>query len=255
MSNVEDYLVGNIYHMVHFDNLQSIFSQRMLLSKEQVEQKKLRHTSIAYENVQGLRDRVYVLKSDQKSFRRLHSYVPFYFATRTPMLYVQHKKGIQENIIIFEVNRSILRNQGVLFTDGNASNQQLSAKRGERVVITPCTNENGRCQRHYLSGGPYGTNSNRSEFFSNVSFLNRLHWDIIKDEWFRGDKEFGSDEKKRLKHAEVLVPDRLPLGLIQAISVNSEDMAKAVNQLIAMASYRTNLGVPFATCKPVLFFQ
>ena len=249
MSNAEDYLVGSIYHMVHFDNLQSIFSQRMLLSKEQIEQKNLRYESIAYENVQSLRDRVFVWRADQKKYRRLHSYVPFYFATRTPMLYVQYKKGIQNNIVVFEVNRSILHNQGVLFTDGNASNQQLSVVRGERVGVTPCTNENKLCQRRYLPGGPYGTNSNRSEFFSNVSFLERLRWDIIEGEWFN------SDEKKRIKHTEVLVPDSLPLGLIQAISVNSEDMAKAVNKLIAFANKRTSLGVPFATYKPALFFQ
>ncbi|MGI9059178.1 MAG: DUF4433 domain-containing protein [Ktedonobacteraceae bacterium] len=249
MSNVEDYLIGNIYHMVHFNNLQSIFSQRMLLSKEQVMQKKLRYESIAYENVQSLRDRVFVWRADQKKYRSLHSYVPFYFATRTPMLYVQYKKGIQNNIVVFEVNRSILRNQGVLFTDGNASNQQLSVTRGERVGITPCTNENKLCQRRYLPGGPYGTNSNRSEFFSDELFLDRLRWEFIEDEWFN------SDEKTRIKHAEVLVPDSLPLDLIQAISVNSENMAKAVNQLIAIASKRMNLGVPFSTYKPALFFQ
>jgi len=254
MSTIEDYLVGSIYHMVHFDNLQSIFSQRMLLSKEQISEKKIRYKSIAFEKVQDLRDRVYVLKTDQKSFRRLHSYVPFYFATRTPMLYVQYKKGIQNNIVVFEVNRSILRNQGVLFTDGNASNQQLSRAKGERVGITPCTNENELCRRRYIPDGPYGTNSNRSEFFSNVSFLNRLHWNVIEDEWFRGDKEFNSDEKKRIKHAEVLVPDRLPLDLIQAISVNSNDMAKAVNQLIAIATNRTNLSIPLSTYQPALFF-
>ncbi len=218
-------------------------------------QKKLRYESIAYENVQNLRDRVFVWRADQKKYRSLHSYVPLYFAIRTPMLYVQYKKGIQNNIVVFEVNRSILHNQGVLFTDGNASNQQLSVARGERVGVTPCTNENKLCQRRYIPGGPYGTNSNRSDLFSNVSFLNRLHWDIIKDEWFRGDEEFGSDEKKRLKHAEVLVPDSLPLDLIQAISVNSKDMAKAVNQLIAIANYRTSLSLPFATYKPSLFFQ
>ncbi len=27
MSSVEDYLIGSIYHMVHFNNLQSIFAK------------------------------------------------------------------------------------------------------------------------------------------------------------------------------------------------------------------------------------
>src|SRR2546428_2236740 len=116
--------------MVHFDNLQHIFWRRALLSKEKVLQEEIVYHSIAYENVQSLRDRIFVWSYVEHKFRPLHSYVPFYFATRTPMLYVQHKRGIQKEIAIFEVSRSIVREQGVLFTDGNASNQQLSVHRG-----------------------------------------------------------------------------------------------------------------------------
>ena len=111
-----DYLVGSIYHMVHFDNLQSILQRRALLSKERVLEEAIEYQSIAYENVQSLRDRIFIWDVSQKAFRGLHSYVPFYFATLTPMLFVQYRNGIQDQIVVFEVGRSVLKEQGVLFT-------------------------------------------------------------------------------------------------------------------------------------------
>src|ERR1700692_2594971 len=102
MLNV-DHLSGSIYHMVHFENLQYIFGRRAVLSKEKVIQEKIAYRSIAYKNVQGLRDRIYVWDFSERRFRTLHSYVPFYFAIRTPMLYVQYKEGLQNEIVIFEV--------------------------------------------------------------------------------------------------------------------------------------------------------
>src|SRR6478752_4248998 len=118
MLNV-DHASGSIYHMVHFENLQYIFQRRAILSKEKVLLEGISYQSIAYENVQSLRDRIYVKDFSKQQFRPLHSYVPFYFATHTPMLYVQYRRGLQNEIVIFEVSRSILKDRGVVFTDGN----------------------------------------------------------------------------------------------------------------------------------------
>ncbi len=101
------YLNGYIYHMVHVDNLPSIFHQGALLSKEILRQKAIAPRSIAYDSVQDLRDRIFIKDFSKKDYRSLHSYVPFYFATCPPMLYVQRKAGIHDQIIFFEVSRSI----------------------------------------------------------------------------------------------------------------------------------------------------
>lgn len=203
-----DYLVGSIYHMVHFDNLQSILQRRALLSKERVLEEAIEYQSIAYENVQSLRDRIFIWDVSQKAFRGLHSYVPFYFATLTPMLFVQYRNGIQDQIVVFEVGRSVLKEQGVLFTDGNASNQQLSVYSDKVVDIVPATTLRPTCRRRYRPTGPHGKNTNRTDFYSDIAFLDHLNWDIINDRWFT------DDERRRIKHAEILIPDLLPLGRV-----------------------------------------
>jgi len=154
MSSV-NYLNGYIYHMVHFDNLQNIFRRRALLSKQKVIQERIHYHSIANDEVQGFRDRIYIWDFSKEKYRSLHSYVPFYFATRPPMLHNKYTEGVQDEIVIFGFSRSILTRQGVLFTNGNASNQQLSKFGKEKVGITPATLGTA-CIRKYHPGGPYG---------------------------------------------------------------------------------------------------
>ncbi len=243
-----DYLSGYIYHMVHFKNLQNVFQRRAILSKEKVLQEKIHYHSIAWEDVQGLRDRIFVWDFSQQRYRRLHSYVPFYFAVRTPMLHVQYRQGLQKEIIIFEVSRSILKDQGVVFTDGNASNQQLSKFGGEKIGIRPAITSDGRCHRKYRPDGPYGTNTSRSNFYADAAFLERLDWGIINDLYTTEDKK----ERTRIKHAEVLIPDLLPLGRVQGISVSTQDMIQAVNVVIAECGLTGR--IPSAIYKPGQFF-
>jgi hypothetical protein len=222
-----NYLDGYIYHMVHFDNLRNIFQRRAILSKQKVFQEKIHYHSIANDEVQGFRDRIYIWDFSRQKFRSLHSYVPFYFATRPPMLHNKYTEGVQDKIVIFGFDRSILTKQGVLFTNGNASNQQLSKFRDEKVRIIPATIRK-ECLRKYYPGGPYGTNTNRTDIYSDLSFLDRLDWDCINNK-YRIDP---LEEHIRVRHAEVLVPDILPLGQVRDMFVRTRDMVHAVNVLI-----------------------
>lgn len=242
-----DYLDGFVYHMIHFSNLSCILERRALLSKENVILEAISYRSIAFENVQNLRDRIFVWDFSKQIFRRLHSYVPFYFATHTPMLYVQYRNGIQNEIVIFEVKRSILKQPGVLFTDGNASNQQLSKHSSEIVEIVPATVRRNTCRRRYQPDGPHGYNAHHSNVYSNISFLDRLRWDILNEKWWNMD-----DERKRIKHAEVLVPDIVPLSWLAGITVSTPKMVEAVNILISKSGLTDR--IPPATYKPEMFF-
>ncbi|MHB8595902.1 MAG: DUF4433 domain-containing protein [Ktedonobacteraceae bacterium] len=243
----EDYLDGYIYHMVHFDNLRNIFQRRAILSKESVMQEVVKYQSIAYEEVQGLRDRIFIWDFSERAFRGLHSYVPFYFAMLTPMLYVQYRNNIQDEIVIFEASRSILRKQGVLFTDGNASNQLLSKSSGEVVEIVPATLVRDDCRQRYRPNGPHGANKSRTDFYSHITFLERLNWEVINNRWFM------DEERKRIKHAEVLVPDIFPLGWVQNILVKNQNMEKRVNSLIIECGLAER--IPWAMCRPNLYFE
>src|SRR5260370_1504525 len=95
------------------------------------------------------------------------------------MLHNKYAEGIQDKIAIFEVSRVILKDQGVLFSDGNVSNQQLSKYSGERVGITPITVSGADCIRKYHPGGPYGTNVGSYNCYSGVTFLEHLAFDVI----------------------------------------------------------------------------
>ncbi|MDQ2886187.1 MAG: DUF4433 domain-containing protein [Chloroflexota bacterium] len=240
-----NYLDGYIYHMVHIRNLPSIFRQGALLSKEMLGQKGIDLHSIAYESVQDLRERIFIWDFSMQRYRSLHSYVPFYFCKRSPMLYVQQKAGIQDQIVFIVVNRAILKEQGVLFTDGNASLQRLSRNRGEKVGIVPATN-NSPCQRKYRPGGPHGTNERCSNFYSDIILLEDLDWDVIN-----GVPHIEFEEGKRIRSAEVLVPDSLALKKVQCIAVNTEKMAQIVRTMAT--EYGLSEFAPFISLDPSLF--
>jgi hypothetical protein len=242
-----NYLDGSIYHMVHIDNLANIFRRRAILSKEKVLDEKIGYHSIAFEDVQGLRDRVYVRSMAKRTIRPLHSYVPFYFTTLTPMLYVQHINGIQNKIVYLEVSRLIMEDYGVLFTDGNASNQQLAKYGSETVLIAPIRDPDDSCRRSYSTRIPHGKNQNCSNFYASTNFLDRLNWEIINDRWFN------EDEKRRIKHAEVLVPDVVPLGRVQGIYIRTEKMVRAINAIIDEQGLTGR--IPSAIAKPELYFD
>jgi hypothetical protein len=231
MPNV-DYLDGYMYHMSHFENLRSILKSGALLSQQELDKNRIKRRSIANPEVQNLRRRVHVWDLFEKQYLPLHSFVPFYFTTHTPMFRNQRDSGIQNTIIIFKVSRAYIGSldQRVLFTDGNASNQQLSKSFGEEVYIVPATTSTGPCLRKYIpDGSPHGTNTNRSDFYADVAFLDRVRWDVINGDRFVDDKE----EYKRVKHAEALAPGRFPLDEMLSISVSIESMVEAVRNVFS----------------------
>lgn len=100
--------------------------------------------------------------------------------------------------------------------------------------------------RKYRPNGPNGSNTNRTEFYSDIMFLDQLKWDIINDRWFN------DSERKRIKHAEVLVPDILPLGQLRGISARTQIIVQAVNKLIAKNELVGR--IPSAGWQPNLYF-
>ncbi len=134
-----------------------------------------------------------------------------------------------------------------MFTDGNATIQQLSKYRGESVYIIPPITPEQACRRVYKPERALGTNSNCSNFYGNKVFLERLNWDVINRP---GTSE--EPEPKRIRHAEVLVPDHLSLDRICGIAVSTQVMAQHVNGVIREQGL-SNV-IPPAIYKPTLFY-
>ena len=235
--------------MSHFENLINILLCGALFSQHELERFNIQSHSIANSEVQGLRKRIYVWDPIREQYRALHSYVPFYFTTRTPMF--RNQRGKENDIVFFEVSTAYIGtvDHTVLFTDGNASNQQLSKYSREEVYIQPASSANPSCHRQYIPDGPYGTNTNRSNFYSDEIFLDRIRWDVIDGNTFIDDKE----EYTRVKHAEVLVPDRFPLDEMMCICVRTISMVEAVRSVFSECGLNENdFDLP-VICKPNLF--
>lgn len=102
---------NGLYNIQAIDNIPSIM-QRGLLSNEK--SRKVKHTSIAMEEVQQRRDIVYVPNG-----LGLHQYANVYFDPRNPMLSARRSEN--ENICILKFDCCILDFDGVVVSDRNAS--------------------------------------------------------------------------------------------------------------------------------------
>ncbi|WP_297164614.1 DUF4433 domain-containing protein [Thermogemmatispora sp.] len=237
--------------MTILQNLTSIIMLEGLWSRELLEIFGYRSVSIANEEVQSLRRRIFICERTPEGEQRrsLLSYVPFYFARQPPMLYIQYKLGRQDNILLFEVQRRIICEKGVLFSDGNAANQQLSATGDECVYIYPALKVGQQCIRRYDSGRPLGTNPHCSAIYGSPACLCLLPWDIINRPGQRED-----EESKRQRHAEVLVPDYLPLERVVRIAVSTPAMLQAIREEIRGLSWKAKRLLPPIEYVPELFY-
>jgi ssDNA thymidine ADP-ribosyltransferase DarT-like protein len=81
-----------------------------------------------------------------------------------------------------------------------------------------------------------------------MHFLDRLDWDCINN-IHRIDP---LEEYIRVRHAEVLVPDIVPLGLVKGIFVRTRDMVQAVDIIIEECGLKGR--IPAALRRKSLYF-
>lgn len=120
--NNREYKIHYCEHMVHHQNLKSIF-QNGLLSHNIAYEKGLIKEDISMDEVQQRRSRRYATIDGKKYF--LHDFVSFYFNTRNPMLY--RRKNIQNELVILLVDIDIIDKKICCFTDGNAASRGTKA--------------------------------------------------------------------------------------------------------------------------------
>jgi len=135
---------------------------------------KVDHKRIDWGHIQRRRSRT--IQHPWGSFH-LQDMCPLFFATHTPMLYVQEDRDVVAHL---EVTPLLLLHKGVFFSDGNCA--------------SPAT-----------------------DVFYDLEDLECLDWDIILFE-----RNCWSREYKRVKAAEVLVPEQVHPVFIKRIHVRTE---------------------------------
>ena len=117
----------------------------------------------------------------------LHEYVNLYICARNPMMYLRRLQ--HEVLCVLQITPAVLTLPGVVIADGNAAS------------------------------GP-------TAFWQSPSGLSRVDKDTVFAEWWTDPNEFVLWEKRRVKCAEVLVPDRLDANFISGAYVSC-DLAEA----------------------------
>lgn len=105
-----------LYNIQSIANIGSIMQNGLLSYEKSV---KIKHVSIAMNEVQIRRDEKYVPNG-----LKLHQYANLYFDPRNPMLSARRKNN--EELCILKIDCSILNMEGVVVSDRNASSSYAS---------------------------------------------------------------------------------------------------------------------------------
>jgi hypothetical protein len=180
--------IDHLYHLTALSNLKSILAWGIFSLNAATDTP---HKNVSWSEVQLRRRDKFLIGS-----LNLHDYVPFYFATHTPMQYViTHETNnstpslTQDQLAILKIDaREVFQLSDIVFTDGNAASQNTA-------------------------------------FLTEPDELNKLNWSVIRNFRYCFTREL-----KRLKSAEVLVPRHLPKDAISGIIVYNETAQNAVKE-------------------------
>jgi hypothetical protein len=160
--------VGELFYITAIENVDSML-RRGILSHHGAQG--IRHATIYSDSVQRIRARIRI-----PGGRRLHEYANLYFCQRNPMMFVLTRSGAapHDTLAVLRVDPAVLHLPDVVIADGNAARAESGGTRFDPV-------------------GPG---------------LARLDGDMVHAEFWTGHAtEKENWEHKRVKHAEVLVPD------------------------------------------------
>lgn len=183
-----------IYHFTHIDNLVRLLGAGMLLSKNEMTAQKSEYRSSAFESVQAHREGFQVPVSKGGT---IHDYVPFYFNSRSPMLYTINCGNV-ENI----------RMQDLVFFKTSA---QTVAASGSDFAFT---------DGHGIM--------DLSDYYDDLTDLDQVPWTVINTRYWN---DF--PDGKRLRQSEFLVYKNFNWNLVELIGVYNQDIKDRVERLIS----------------------
>ncbi len=187
-----------IFHITHVDNLTKILATRELRACAILRQQRTEYTDIAYQHIQDRRATKVVPCGPGGT---LHDYVPFYFAPRSPMLYVNWCGGVpgyiggQEPIVHLVSTAQTVKDAGLayVFTDGHA---------------------------------PMAV----SNYYTDLVDLDKIDWSIMPAKYWNDSAKY--PDRKRRRQAEFLVLRRVPFRAISLIGVCTPTIQDRVRKIL-----------------------
>lgn len=190
-----------MYHITHVDNLPGVADDGAIHCDKGCAAAGRDPVSIAYSDLKEKRARTRVTVAAGGT---LADYVPFYYAPRSPMLYVNWQGGVagydggQENIVHLVCGLEDL------------------AITGEFVIT---------------DGHPISLLSTQHE---TVDALDQIDWDVMRRTYWADDDTDG--DRKRRRQAEFLVHRQVPVSAVRLVAAMNDGVAvRALKALAVLA--------------------
>ena len=186
-----------IYHFTHAQNLSNILSIGRIYCKSRLPDSD-QLLNVSHQNIQEQR------RNKQIGCHPggiLHDYVPFYFATRSPMMYVISKGGVEgydnNTIPLIYLVSSIERVQKLslnfAFSDGQPT-----------MLLT--------------------------QFYNDVTDLNKVDWEVMEARMWRETEEDPDPDKSRRRQAEFLVHRKFPWDAVGFLVVKNQNVKERLDR-------------------------
>jgi hypothetical protein len=198
-----------IYHITQVDNLSRIAAAGGLAAKNLLLATGQEHSIIAYDHIQERRARKQVRCGPRGT---LHDYVPFYFASRSPMLYAI-RGGLVLNCPADQTAIVHL-----------ASTVQAVSGAGLRCVFTE-----GHATVAF------------SQYFDDLARLDQVDWEVMRSQYWNDTNEY--PDRKRRRQAEFLVYRFVPWELIQEVGVCTPAVRARVEEVVKPLVHRPPVSV------------
>ncbi len=196
-----------IYHITHVNNLAGILKEDGLRCDRAA--LALKSVQIGHQHIKARR---MVRQVPLPPGGTLGDYVPFYFAPRSPMLYVINSgrvegyDGGQQPVIHLRTSAESVAEAEVdwVFTEGHAE-----------MAFT--------------------------DFYNDLEDLDKIDWPVMRSRyWFDTDEH---PDRKRKRQAEFLVHQFFPWELVEYIGVYGKGIEEQVQRLLAKSKHAPQIGV------------
>lgn len=203
--------VPKIYHIVHADRLPSIIADGYLWCDAEIIQRNPGGTTIG---MGSIKQRRLTLPINCHAGDCVGDYVPFYFCSRSVMLYV-----------LYQANHSDL-----IYRGGQGPIVHLEADLHQ--VVAWADGEGRRWAFSLSNAGAFYT-----QFRSRVDQLEEINWNAIMA------RDWGNPDLKEGKQAEFLVHHSFPWHLVSRIGVRSQQFYGQVQTALRAAGHRPGIEI------------